>query len=354
MIKWIKDQISSRKTLDSKMYMIVLIVGTFANLASFIITCVEKLEFAAILSTFLCFATMAVFWYMTVAKDMERHLHMPLMVVMIFGLLPLAWFFCGGIHSGMLLYFLGCLFLIVPCIVEARKRVIFFAVSLIWIMAILFISTIVFPNLITPLSDREWYLDVMMAMAVCAAGIFAITTLVVDAYETERKGREQLLKEMEMLAKMDALTGLYNRRELFERLEGADAGSDVYLIMVDIDNFKKINDTYGHLFGDKALKSVAGVLKDNASKDGEFAARYGGEEFVAVIRCANTAGAAKRAEEIRSRVFETEYEEYPGLNISVSGGLVHAADHENITSALSKADELLYKAKQSGKNRILD
>ena len=353
-MQWIKQQIASRKTLDSKMYMIVLIVGTISTFASFIITCIEKLDFGAILSTFLCFAVMGVFWFMTVAKDMEQHLHTPLMVVLMFGLLPLAWIFCGGIHSGMIVYFIGCLFLIVPSISESRKRVALFLISLIWLLGIVFITTLLFPGMVTPLSDKEWYLDVLMAMVVIAAGIFSITTLMVEAYETERKSKEALLEEMEALAKRDGLTGLFNRRELFERLEKDENLHDGhhFLIMVDIDFFKKINDTYGHLFGDKALKTVAQTLGANASGADEFAARYGGEEFVGLLVCENIVDAEQRAETIRQQVYELAYEEYPELHISISGGLVCAAHFENVTEALFKADELLYSAKQGGRNQI--
>ena len=355
MIQWLKKQISSRKTLDSKMYIIVLIIGTFTNLASFIITCVERLAPAAIISTFLCFAAMGVFWYLSVAKDMERYLHLPMMIVIIYILLPMAWFFCGGVKSGMVLYFLGCLFLTVPCLEEGKKRVIMYLVSLLWLSGIIAFSVFFRPDLVTPLSDKEWYLDVLVSIALVSAGIYFITSLIVNAYETERKSKEALLEEMEKLAKVDPLTGLNNRREMFVLLEANEKLNDGqhYLMMLDIDLFKKINDTYGHLFGDRALSTVASILQANAGKgQEEFAARYGGEEFVALLCCKDLAEAEKRAEAVRLQIFEQEYEENPGLHISVSGGMVCIRDYSDLTSALSAADALLYKAKQSGRNRI--
>ena len=356
MIQWLKKQITSRKTLDSKMYIIVLIIGTFTNLASFIITCVERLAPAAIISTFLCFAAMGVFWYLSVAKDMERYLHLPMMIVIIYILLPMAWFFCGGVKSGMVLYFLGCLFLTVPCLEEGKKRVIMYLVSLLWLSGIIAFSVFFRPDLVTPLSDWEWYYDVLVSMTLVSAGIYFITSLIVKAYETERKSKEALLEEMEKLAKVDPLTGLYNRREMFVLLEQNAELNDGqhYLMMLDIDFFKKINDTYGHLFGDTALSSVAAMLQDNAKTDlGEFAARYGGEEFVALLCCRDAAEADSRSEAIRSQIYEHKYEENPDLHISVSGGMVCIKDHTDLTSALSAADALLYKAKQSGRNMIL-
>ncbi|MCR4585680.1 MAG: GGDEF domain-containing protein [Lachnospiraceae bacterium] len=357
MLQKLKNQISSRKTLASKMYIIVLIIGTFTNFASFVITCAEQLDKAAIISTFLCFATLGFFWYLSIAKDMEQQLHLPLMIITIFGLLPLAWFYCGGIRSGMIMYFLGCLFLIVPCIMEVRKRVILFIVSLLWLMGIIVFSVFFRPDLVIQLSDREWYLDVLVTLPLCATGIFIITTLVVNAYETERRDKEKLLNEMEMLAKVDPLTGLYNRREMFARFEEGKHYYDGhhYLIMMDIDFFKKINDSYGHMFGDKAIQYVASVLKENACEENDgFAARYGGEEFVAVIRCEDDADALQRAETIRLRIYVHQYEEYPDLHISVSGGIVVINNDTDIAAALSAADKLLYKAKEGGRNRMLN
>lgn len=356
MIQWLKKQISSRKTLDSKMYIIVLIIGTFTNFASFIITCVERLAPAAIITTFLCFAAMGVFWYLSVAKDMERYLHLPMMIIIIYVLLPMAWFFCGGIRSGMVFYFLGCLFLTVPCLEAGKKRVIMYITSLLWLSGIIAYSVFFRPDLVTPITDREWYLDVLVSLALVSAGIYFITSLIVNAYETERKSKEALLEKMEKQAKVDPLTGLYNRREMFVLLEEHEQLKDGqhYLIMLDIDFFKKINDTYGHLFGDIALIAVAAILKDNSRDDlGEFAARYGGEEFVALLHCGDATETERRAEAIRSQIYEHEYEEYPDLHISVSGGMVCIKDYPDLTSALSAADTLLYEAKHSGKNKIL-
>ena len=231
-----------------------------------------------------------------------------------------------------------------------------YIVSLLWLSAIIAFSVFFRPDLVTPISDKEWYLDVLVSMALVSAGIYFITSLVVNAYETERKSKETLLEELEKQAKVDPLTGLYNRREMYVLLEENEHLNDGqhYLIMLDIDFFKKINDTYGHLFGDLALSSVAATLKDNIRDDeGEFAARYGGEEFVVLLCCRDTAETESRAEAIRSQVYEHKYEENPDLHVSVSGGMVCIKDYPDLTSALSQADTLLYKAKQSGKNRIL-
>ncbi|MCR5283851.1 MAG: diguanylate cyclase [Lachnospiraceae bacterium] len=357
MLNWLKKQVSSKKTLEEKMYVIVLIVGTFINLLSFIITCIEHLGAITVCCTFLCFCTMALFWYLSVAKGMEKQLRAPLMVVIVFGLVTIAWFCCGGVRSGMILYAIGSLFLIVPCIRDVKRRIILFSVCLLWLMAVVAFSVFVRPDLVIALTYTEWYLDVIVSLPICSVGIYLITSLVVNEYETERKNKEKLLSELETLSKVDPLTKLYNRRELFKRIDPEaefEKNDDRYLLMLDIDFFKKINDTYGHLFGDHVLSKLGAVLIQNRDEEnGEFAARYGGEEFVVVFCCKDGKEAEDRAEKIRQGIYDAKFSEEPDLHISVSGGLVRLCDYQNITEALSGADGLLYHAKHNGKNQII-
>ena len=357
MLNWLKQQVSSKKTLEEKMYVIVLIVGTFINLLSFIITCIEHLGAITVCCTFMCFAVMALFWYLSVAKGMEKRLRVPLMLVMVFGLVTPAWFCCGGIRSGMIMYAMGCLILIVPSIRNVKKRVIIFNVCLLWLMAVVAFSVFIRPDLVITLTYTEWYLDVIVSLPICSVGIYLVTSLIVNEYESERKNKEKLLSELETISRVDSLTKLYNRRELFKRIDpdaGFEKEDNRYLLMLDIDFFKKINDTYGHLFGDHVLSEVGSVLLQNKDEEnGEFAARYGGEEFVVIFCCKDAKEAEQRAEKIRSGIYETIYEEEPDLHISVSGGLVRLCDYQNITEALSKADGLLYHAKHNGKNQII-
>jgi diguanylate cyclase len=171
--------------------------------------------------------------------------------------------------------------------------------------------------------------------------------------------REELAKARAE-AKTDAMTGLANRKgfdEAIDRLRGAQerALSDACLLICDIDKFKSINDTYGHLFGDKVIKAVAEVLvKQTKGKD--LAARFGGEEFIVLLPETCFEGAVAVAESIRSAIESGRVvnprtgEEIRRVTISI--GVTQFLRDEDVKETISRADEALYAAKENGRNRV--
>jgi len=159
--------------------------------------------------------------------------------------------------------------------------------------------------------------------------------------------------------KFDSLTGLYSRRSFDESLaqEAARAEryeTDLSLVFYDLDNFKKINDTYGHYAGDLALKQVSEViLKEIRSVD--LAARYGGEEIVVLLPKTGKVNALMLADRIRKKIEETPVKHNGStFNLTISGGLAsYPIDAINLIELLQFADKALYRAKNSGKNKIV-
>jgi len=165
-----------------------------------------------------------------------------------------------------------------------------------------------------------------------------------------RRKKEQL----EKMAVTDALTGLYNRRHIYDRLRQEGEKSDRYssrfsIIMFDIDFFKRINDSYGHQFGDIILKKVADAIHSTA-RNVDISGRYGGEEFIVILPEVQLKGAIILAERIREKI-ENIKTDVPDLKVSVSGGVAEFAGG-NVEELVKKADQLLYKAKESGRNCI--
>jgi two-component system cell cycle response regulator len=163
------------------------------------------------------------------------------------------------------------------------------------------------------------------------------------------------------LAETDPLTGTYNRRALDERL-GAElerAGrynSKLALLMLDIDEFKKVNDTFGHRAGDQVLCQLATILRREL-RGVDMVARYGGEEFVVVLPETNLQGARNFAERILKRVSEHDFGE-PGtpvhVTISVGVATFPEVSTEQAEAFLTHADQRLYQAKRDGRNRFRD
>jgi len=179
--------------------------------------------------------------------------------------------------------------------------------------------------------------------------------------EANQKLEEQK-QLLEQLSRTDDLTGVRNRRAFFERAEEElercrRFGSKLFVYMIDIDDFKQINDRYGHDCGDAALVSLARIL-ERVTRKSDLLARYGGEEFVIASLDSDAAGAAALAERIRSSVEEHVFQAAPrALRMTVSVGYARFPSPRGAQSSLEavmkEADQALYEAKEAGKNRCV-
>jgi len=158
------------------------------------------------------------------------------------------------------------------------------------------------------------------------------------------------------MAVTDSLTGLYVRRyfmvKLQEEIHRAERyGKRLSVIMADLDRFKKINDTYGHDAGDRALKTISQFLQKNI-RDVDAIARYGGEEFVMLIPDADKEAAYCLAQRLREELAKVKFEDLPPITISL-GIATFPSDSTDIEELIKKADAAMYQAKQKGRNRVV-
>ena len=168
----------------------------------------------------------------------------------------------------------------------------------------------------------------------------------------------RLYNETQQLAITDELTSLYNRRGFFElgRREVDRVlrfGHPLTAVMIDIDHFKIVNDTYGHPLGDKILRGLADRIRHNI-RDIDIFGRYGGEEFVVLLIENDIATAALVAERLRRLISDTPFQTEAGpISITVSMGLaIVTKDTPDLGTLISQADQALYHAKQAGRNRV--
>ncbi len=172
-----------------------------------------------------------------------------------------------------------------------------------------------------------------------------------EKYKT-LKEKEKLEEEVRRLSITDDLTGLYNHRHFFKTLEAEltrlkRQKTSLSLLMFDLDNFKKYNDLYGHLEGDKVLKNMGDIVKHSIRYNVDSGYRYGGDEFAVLLIGASLEQALAIAERIRSSIEQAKYE-----NITVSIGLSEYRDDFDIEGFVKSADDAMYNAKHSGGNRI--
>ncbi|MCU1735485.1 MULTISPECIES: GGDEF domain-containing protein [unclassified Pseudomonas] len=175
--------------------------------------------------------------------------------------------------------------------------------------------------------------------------------------EQEAQGYREHLEEQRQKALIDPLTGLPNRAAWSERLdlEVADwqeKGGHLLMAILDLDHFKRINDNYGHLAGDKVLKIVANELRKRL-RTRDFIARFGGEEFVLLVPQTGIAGGLQLAESLRAAVEACPFH-FKGerVTITLSVGITAFRSGERSDVVLKRADEALYRAKHQGRNRV--
>jgi diguanylate cyclase (GGDEF)-like protein len=203
-------------------------------------------------------------------------------------------------------------------------------------------------------------LDFLYTFSLVFLGMSVATyVFMVDASRKKAYRRLQdahaLIRE---LAIRDPLTGVFNRRYIWERMQNeekrAQAGFGVFHVcLIDLDRFKQINDKLGHAVGDAVLKTVAAAIQGQI-REGDCFARYGGEEFLLVLEGGDGFDPELFAERIRRRVAELRFAELGGPDqVTVSIGVAQFCRGENFSNTIKRSDHALYAAKASGRNRVV-
>jgi diguanylate cyclase (GGDEF)-like protein len=212
----------------------------------------------------------------------------------------------------------------------------------------------------TALAGPPTLVQALMASVFVTLFAPACTIIVVALVRAVKKREQQLVEtneRLEQLSQRDPLTNLYNRRHLFSALEAELAkvrrGHALSIVMIDLDGFKKVNDTQGHLRGDALLKDIATALA-STTRAVDLAARYGGDEFIVVLT--NTSGPqALTAAERLAEAMRTAAQRFdPKHPVTASLGVAEADATDTVAALLRRADENAYRAKQSGGNRVVE
>lgn len=229
-------------------------------------------------------------------------------------------------------------------------------------LSILFNALMMFPSIILLLiMDNSNHMAAMIILYTVYLGMltFRGSREYWDALENEYKLSEKT-EELKLQSYTDALIGIYNRRFFneifeFEWKRAQRSASLVGVVICDIDFFKRVNDTFGHMAGDEYLKQVGGVLQDTFKRNTDIVARYGGEEFVVLLLDMTLESLAERAEDVRRRIEELKVD-YDGATITTTMSFGVSACfpqmNDSAESLMARADEALYRAKKRGRNRV--
>ncbi|MBR0934813.1 GGDEF domain-containing protein [Bradyrhizobium jicamae] len=186
-------------------------------------------------------------------------------------------------------------------------------------------------------------------------GIFS-SSMQQSLYQSGVKLKEAY-RRIEELAELDELTGAFNRRCIMRMLEEEIArcersGSTSAIALIDLDHFKRINDTYGHPIGDEALRTFAISMFANIRSIDRFG-RYGGEEFLLVLPDLSQEDAGRALERLRRIIADLDWSAFsPGMQVTISAGVTTLRPNETSDTLLARADRALYTAKARGRNRI--
>jgi len=206
------------------------------------------------------------------------------------------------------------------------------------------------------------FIDLCVAVSLVSFVMATVAYTAFTGYRQEKRIAYDLMlelekrnKELEFLSVHDPLTEVFTRRYFFDRLQNeldnaSDTEENFHVLMIDLDFFKRVNDEYGHLYGDDVLRSVACEIRNNI-RDYDVLARYGGEEFVVLVGHSPGEVGYEVAENIRINVGNIKYKHNKPVTVSIGVAINNSED--SVESIIQRADEKLYEAKKNGRNRVM-
>ncbi|MEA4888545.1 MAG: diguanylate cyclase [Clostridiaceae bacterium] len=179
-----------------------------------------------------------------------------------------------------------------------------------------------------------------------------------DMIEQQNAKLNAMMASLDKQSRTDSLTGLSNRRCMMDRLmqeekKKTDPDKPLTLVMGDIDFFKSVNDTYGHLAGDQVLVTIAEIMQSTVQSD-DLVCRWGGEEFLILFTDESTAKAADLTEQIRSEVARQVFStHHANFHLTMTFGIAVHRANDTLDSLINRADQALYEGKRAGRNKIV-
>lgn len=295
-------------------------------------------------------------------SPVERRMKLSTPMILIAGFiyLPFMYFPTAGYDGTALLFTLLFAF-IISFFFEGKTRFILIVLNLAEYFCCIALQYN-FPNLVSPHgSISAKIIDTVVALTLTFAGMAIMTTYVNSAYRKEQEKAQKLIdqvssanEQLAILSTVDPLTGANNRRFIDSYLLNEISNYNpqqkgLFILIFDIDFFKRVNDIHGHGFGDYVLKTVAATIAKNL-RDSDVFARFGGEEFISVLRDESLDGIINVAERLRTSVSEIEFRN--DVRVTISIGVAQMADGDTVETLFDRADQNLYRAKENGRNMV--
>ncbi len=363
-------------TLRHRVFNVILLVGIFMSFSAAIMNFVIGLPPVTVVITAACgIATTAIYFYSfsRVRYDTPALLTVLMLSVVFF---PTMWLINAGSGGSIPYYFVFNTGIIALLLTGVRRIVVLaLFIGVTWV---LFLVEYHLPHMVLPYDSLQArYADLAFGLSVVLVANGLLLASLVDSYVRERERAEEYLltlrarndeiqeknrrlqaeeRRLRELAITDELTGSYNRLFLTEYLERAVERSrgnerSLAVVLVDVDDFKQLNDTYGHAFGDIVLARVGNAIGEGLRRD-DVLARFGGDEFVIVLPDTDPEQALKIMERVRRKIAALAWEHE--ISVTISAGIAELVeDVGDSDRLLERADERLYLAKHSGKDCVV-
>ena len=344
-----RENCEIEQDMSWKMYQILVITAVIANLLGTICNYfIHGLELPTILCG-ICFLGVTI---VGIAGWMARKVQLPAVLI----ILLLAWFefpylyYCYG-NAAIVYLILGIVGLAV--FFPRNMVIVSFVFTILEYFAIMWIS-FKRPSRWIIMDDTGNMGTTVGSFIIVAFSVFAIIFVLLRRYEEQREQLLSLSKNLEFAANHDPLTKLYNRRYLVSQVREWMRMSEknFWIVLLDVDDFKAVNDTYGHGYGDDVLREVGRLMIEEMSDKG-IASRFGGEEFMLVFEQDDRAQVIRSFQKIQEglRAYSQATRQ---TDITLSGGMERYEAAKPLDMLFTSTDRKLYAAKSAGKNRIVE
>lgn len=350
-----KKGISARK-LEERILIYILIFSSVLPLLIILENILVDYPFSANYKWFIFEAISLIMLYLILKDVYIYKIQLAFACFVIFFLLPLGWL-TAGVSNNFTIAYSFLIYIAINLLFYNNTKKFLMVSEVLIVIVMIFLNTF-YPALFFPVKNSTVFIDAIVQVIIT----FVFCGLLLGVFTNEYKREQKMLEEyavlldlqnkaLEKLTMIDDLTQLYNRRYLFNYFHNHTQTSNNRLLigMVDIDEFKDINDTYGHDLGDQVIKFVSNELK-NIIGDHGIVGRYGGDEFLIIFETLDYDTYYPIIKEINKINVKLD-----SLNHSVtlSGGFVFYDGSDSIDEALYRADALLYHVKDNGKNNMI-
>ncbi|MBN2851280.1 MAG: GGDEF domain-containing protein [Clostridia bacterium] len=341
----------SSNNLDYSIMCLVLMIMGLLSFVSIISNAAVGYPFSLSFKWIFLFIFSILSLFLVKDKEKMKLIKSLTIALLAFVLIPYAWFSAGGSNSYAIYYGIVSVMLI-AIVIRGKKKIILISLIILELEGLMIVERLV-PDSISELDASSMFVDSLIQVPVIIVIISVALSMIIRMYKKQQDMIEEYNKRLTKISFTDELAEVHNRRSIIAQLEkdfikAVNKESTLQILLIDIDNFKYINDTHGHQQGDAVIYTMCKTIKEIINTEG-IIGRYGGDEFLIIFNNIDYEKAYAYSEDIRKHLINKRVND---ISFSISGGLVRYTKEDSIKQMIYKADILLFEAKKMGKNMI--